>query len=157
MFVTLSIFAAAAAIFFWQEIAGFLVNTFLPWIREHVGFMYSVVSSLVVWLNKGVVRVRSSIVSAYNWIKTNMLHCSTKYELDKEGNAYSTTVTVINDNGKITGTEAKRAISKWDMPQDVLVELTRNAQASTIDNKSVILNKVEEQAKKDLITLSATN
>lgn len=159
MIVTLTAIAAvAAALFFWNEIAGFLVNTFLPWIRERVGsVVYGVIAGLVEFLNKGTVLVRQTIVAGYKWVKTNLLHSSTKYVLDEQGNAYSTTVTVINDNGKISGTETKRAISKWDMPEEALMELTRNAQSSTVDNKEVILRKTEEQAAKELITLTTAN
>lgn len=155
MLITLSaIVAGAAVVFFWNEIAGFLVNSFLPWIRENISSVFPVVAGLVDFINKGVVTVRRTIVEAYRWVKTNLLHCSTEYVLDEKGNAYSTTITVINDNGKVTGTETKRVISKWDMPAEALEQLTRNAQATEIDNKEVILRKTEEQAQKQAISLS---
>ena len=156
MLITLSaIVAGAAVVFFWNEIAGFLVNSFLPWIRENISSVFPVVAGLVDFINKGVVTVRRTIVEAYNWVKTNLVHCSTKYEVNKEGHVYSTTVTVINDNGKITGTETKRAISKWDMPAEALDQLTRNAQVTEMDNKEAILRRAEEQAMKQAMSLSS--
>lgn len=156
MLITLATIAAGSAVvFFWNEIAGFLVNSFLPWIRENISSVFPLIAGLVDFINKGMVTVRRTIVDAYHWVKANLLHCSTKYVLDEKGNAYSTTVTVINDNGKVTGTETKRAISKWDMPAEALEQLTRNAQATEIDNKEVILRKTEQQAEKQAMSLSS--
>lgn len=156
MLITLSaIVAGAAVVFFWNEIAGFLVKSFLPWIRENISSVFPLVAGLVNFINKGVVTVRRTIVKAYNWVKTNLLHSSTEYVLDEKGNAYSTTITVINDNGKVTGTETKRVISKWEMPAEALEQLTRNAQVTEIDNKEAILRRAEEQAMKQAMSLSS--
>ena len=155
MLITLSSIAAAAAVmFFWNESAGFLVNSFLPWIRENVSSVFPVVAGLVDFINKGVVTVRRTIVEAYRWVKTNMLRCSTKYVLDEKGNAITTTVTVINDNGKISGTKKEWVTSKWDIPTEALVELSRNAQEVEIDNKDAILRRTEAQAEKQGMSLS---
>lgn len=157
MFIVIASLAAIAAVYFWNEIAGFLVNSFLPYIREHVASAQHVVASVIKFVNEGVVTVRNAVKDGYNWIKKNLVHCTTTYQLDQHGNAYSTTVTVINDNGVLSGVESKKAIDKWDMPAEALAELSRNAQAAAINNKDEILRRAELEAQKQSLSLSAVN
>jgi hypothetical protein len=68
-----------------------------------------------------------------------------------------TTRTIINDNGKVSGTETTFTVSKWDMPYEDLVALTRRAEGIEVDNKTELLHKAEEQARKKALSLAAAN
>lgn len=145
--------AAIAATFFWNRIAGFLVNSFLPFIKEHAYPIFDVMTTVVDFINKGVVLVRQTIANGYNWIKRNLLRCATTYELDENGNVHSTTVTVIQDNGRLRGFETKEVIDKWNMPPEAFAHLSRNA-SQQVDCKQEILNKTEQMASKQQLSLA---
>ena len=68
-----------------------------------------------------------------------------------------TTRTIINNNGKVSGTETTFTTSIWDMPYEDLVILTQRAEAIEVDNKSEALRKAEEQAQKQAMSLAALN
>ena len=158
MFITLaSIAAGALVLYFWNQIASFLVNVFLPFIREHAFPVFNIVAALVNFVNKGVVTVRESIIKGYHWVKANLLHSSTVYTMKDRDTVLGTTRTIINDNGKVSGTETTFTISKWDMPYEDLVILTQRAEAIEVDNKSEALRKAEEQAQKQAMSLAALN
>lgn len=149
----LTTLAVVVAAFFWNRIAGFLVNTFLPFIREHAYPAFKVVAAVVDFVNKGMVMVRNAIVDGYNWIKNNLLHCSTTYELDSANNVHATTVTVIQENGKVRGIETKEVVNKWDMPAEAFARLSHNAQQQ-VNCKDELLRKAEQAAAQQQLTLA---
>lgn len=149
-----SLVVAAVAAFFWNQIAGFLVNKFLPFIRENVSSIFHAMAAFVDFVNKGMVAARNVIKSGYQWIMKNLLRCSTVYTMEENGQVTATTVTIINDNGKLAGTETREVYDKWDIPADVLVELTRNAQSAQLDNKHEIQNRAQQQAQKQALSLA---
>ena len=158
MLITLAaITAGTLAIYFWNQIAAFLVNVFLPFIQEHAYPVFDIVASLVNFVNQGVVTVSEGIIRGYHWVKFNLLHSSTVYTPMEGDRVKGTTRTIINDNGKVSGTETTFTACKWDMPYEDLVALTRRAEGIEVDNKAELLRKAEAQAQKNAISLAAAN
>lgn len=158
MLIALTALAAGALVlYFWNQIAAFLVNVFLPFIREHAMPVFDVVASFVEFVNKGVVTVRESIIKGYHWVKESLLHSSTIYTPIEGDMVKGTTRTIINDNGKVSGTETTFTMEKWDMPTEALVALSQKAEDIEIDNKTEILRKAESQAQKQAMSLASAN
>lgn len=152
MLIILSSLISVVALFFWNRIAGFLVNKFLPFVREHAYRVHSIVTALVNFVNKVAVTVRQTIVKGYQWIKTNLLHCTSTYELDANNNVKVKTVTVIQENGQVYGTETQEAIDKWDMPTEVFAQLSHNA-AQQVNCKEELLKQAKERAQTEKLDL----
>lgn len=158
MLISLATIAAGALVlYFWNQIASFLVNVFLPFIREHALPVFGIVAALVDFVNKGVVTVRESIIRGYHWVKENLLHSSTIYTPIEGDMVKGTTRTIINDNGKVSGTETSFTMVKWDMPTEALVALSQRAEGIEVDNKTEILHKAESQAQKQAMSLASAN
>ena len=146
------LFVAGVALFFWQSILSFFVNTFIPWLVKTIGPVAADVFKKIVTFVKGAVKwTRLQIRKAWAWLRARVLSIKTVYKFPGPKKCVrETTSYIVSEEGNILENVTTEELAWEDIPADVrkaLMKITEdeiaiNARAELEEN---FKNQIKEQ------------
>lgn len=150
--------SAAAAAAFWPWIVEFFTEELVPWLKESVSPQFgTMVEDLLVWADKGMVPVRSSVKKCYQAFRENVLGANVTFEKETATTGTKTTEAFIrNSDGKVMKRVFTEEVEYDDLPEAIREEMHRqHKKKANLDIKAVIDKKVRDRAVEEGMVLEA--
>lgn len=138
--------------YFWDNIMGYLRDSFLPWVQQNCSFItYGIVQTIVGFIDDAVVATKQRVSACYKWLKNCVLRSTASYTLEGDNIREKSISIIDNLDGTYTVHEKESLAAMWDMPAEVLARLNDNdEQAFTVDRKEAMETKYRQQAQQKL-------
>lgn len=138
--------------YFWDNIMGYLRDSFLPWVQQNCSFItYGIVQTIVGFIDNAVVATKQRVSACYKWLKNCVLRSTSSYTMEGDNIREKSISIIDNLDGTYTVHEKESLTSMWDMPAEVLARLNNNdEQAFSVDRKEAMETKYRQQAQQKL-------
>ncbi|MGL6225135.1 MAG: hypothetical protein ACRC10_00745 [Thermoguttaceae bacterium] len=145
--------------YFWNNIREFLNTTLRDLIEKAFGTEWgNKFAELVVWLDKGIVKIKKTAQSAYqscmDWFMQKFLRTEVKYDNIRGTTTTKTTTILIQlDNGMGQETTITETNVNWhELPDNVRAEAIREkADIASVDVKEIVEKQYQSKQEKLII------